>query len=85
MDIMKFKVTTKLREGIKDIEGDAIEQKLKQDDWHVEGVKVGQVFYLEAPYAEIIKLCKQVLVNTMLYDYEIRSMDTGFKIVDVDE
>ena len=85
MDIMKFKVTTKLRDGIKDIEGDAIEQKLKQDDWHVEGVKVGQVFYLEAPYAEIIKLCKQVLVNTMLYDYEIRSIDTGFKIVDVDE
>ena len=82
---MKFKVTTKLRDGIKDIEGDAIEQKLKQDDWHVEGVKVGQVFYLEAPYAEIIKLCKQVLVNTMLYDYEIRSIDTGFKIVDVDE
>ena len=82
---MKFKVTTKLQKGIKDIEGDAIEQKLKQDDWHVEDVKVGQVFYLEAPYAEIIKLCKQVLVNTMLYDYEIRSMDTGFKIVDVDE
>ena len=27
---MKFKVTTKLREGIKDIEGDAIEQKLNQ-------------------------------------------------------
>ena len=83
--MMKFKVTTKLRESIKDIEGDAIEQKLKQDDWHVKDIKVGQVFYLEAPYAEIIKLCKQVLVNTMLYDYEIRSIDTGFKIVDVDE
>ena len=85
MDMMKFKVTTKLREGIKDIEGDAIKQQLNQADWHVKDVKVGQVFYLEAPYAEVSKLCKQVLVNTMLYDYEIRSMDTGFKIVDVDE
>ena len=73
MDIMKFKVTTKLREGIKDIEGDAIKQQLNQADWHVKDVKVGQVFYLEAPIAEISKLCKQVIVNTLLYDYEIRN------------
>mgnify|MGYP000622073015 FL=1 len=79
---MKFKVTTKLREGIKDIEGDAIKQQLNKDDWHVKDVKVGQVFYLEAPYKEIKELCKQVLVNTLLYDYEIRSLDTGFKIED---
>ena len=79
---MKFKVTTKLREGIKDIEGDAIKQQLNQADWHVKDVKVGQVFYLEAPYKEIKELCKQVLVNTLLYDYEIRSLDTGFKIED---
>ena len=78
--MMKFKVTTKLRESIKDIQGDVIEQKLNQDDWHVKDVKVGQVFYLEAPYEEINELCKQVLVNTLLYDYEIRSLDTGFKI-----
>ena len=73
MDIMKFKVTTKLRENIKDIEGDAIKQQLNQADWHVKDVKVGQVFYLEAPIAEISKLCKQVIVNTLLYDYEIRN------------
>ena len=73
MDMMKFKVTTKLRESIKDIEGDAIKQQLNQADWHVKDVKVGQVFYLEAPIAEISKLCKQVIVNTLLYDYEIRN------------
>ena len=73
MDMMKFKVTTKLRENIKDIEGDAIKQQLNQADWHVKDVKVGQVFYLEAPYAEVSKLCKQVIVNTLLYDYEIRN------------
>ena len=75
MDIMKFKVTTKLRESIKDIQGDVIEQKLNQDDWHVKDVKVGQVFYLEAPYEEINELCKQVLVNTLLYDYEIEDVN----------
>ena len=36
---MKFKVTTKLREGIKDIEGDAIKQQLNQADWHVKDVR----------------------------------------------
>ena len=76
---MEFKVTTKLREGIKDIEGNAIEQTLNQDDWHVKDIKVGQVFYLEAPVAEISKLCKQVLVNTLLYDYEILS-EHGIRI-----
>ena len=71
IDIKKFKITTKLRDGIKDIQGDAIEQKLNQDDWFVKNVQVGQVFYLEAPYTAINELCKQVLVNTLLYDYEI--------------
>ena len=36
----KYKITTKLRDGIKDIEGDTIEQKLKQDGWSVEDIKV---------------------------------------------
>ena len=74
MDIKKFKVTTKLRKGIKDIQGDAIEKTLNQDDWPVKDVQVGQVFYLEAPYTAINELCEQVLVNTLLYDYEIEDV-----------
>ena len=74
VDIKKFKVTTKLRNGIKDIQGDAIGQKLNQDDWFVKNVQVGQVFYLEAPYTAINELCEQVLVNTLLYDYEIEDV-----------
>ena len=74
MDIKKFKVTTKLRKGIKDIQGDAIEKTLNRDDWSVKDVQVGQVFYLEAPYAAINELCEQVLVNTLLYDYEIEDV-----------
>ena len=74
MDIKKFKVTTKLRKGIKDIQGDAIEKILNQDDWPIKDVQVGQVFYLEAPYTAINELCEQVLVNTLLYDYEIEDV-----------
>ena len=74
MDIKKFKVTTKLRKGIKDIQGDAIEKTLNRDDWSVKDVQVGQVFYLEAPYTAINELCEQVLVNTLLYDYEIEDV-----------
>ena len=74
IDIKKFKVTTKLRKGIKDIQGDAIEKTLNQDDWPVKDVQVGQVFYLEAPYTAINELCEQVLVNTLLYDYEIEDV-----------
>ena len=75
VDIKKFKITTKLRDGIKDIQGDAIEQKLNQDDWFVKNVQVGQVFYLEAPYTSINELCEQVLVNTLLYDYKIEDVN----------
>ena len=75
MDIKKFKVTTKLRNGIKDIQGNAIEKTLNQDDWFVKNVQVGQVFYLEAPYTSINELCEQVLVNTLLYDYKIEDVN----------
>ena len=74
----KFKITTKLRDGIKDIEGDTIEQKLKYDGWFVENIKVGQVFYLHETNPHITnsrhyveELCKNILVNTLLYDFEI--------------
>ena len=75
VDIKKFKITTKLRNGIKDIQGDAIEQKLNQDNWLVKNVQVGQVFYLEAPYLAINELCEQVLVNTLLYNYEVENVN----------
>ena len=66
IDIKKFKITTKLRDGIKDIQGDAIEQKLNQDDWFVKNVQVGQEFYLEPPYLSINEICEQELDNLSL-------------------
>ena len=69
--MMKFKITTKLREGIKDIQGDTISLNLNANGWQVEDMKVGQEFYFNAPHHKIKELCETVLVNTLLYDYEI--------------
>ena len=72
----KYKVTTKLRDGIKDIEGETIEQKLNQDEWSVKNIKVGQVFYLEANHSTAVRvLCEKILVNTLLYDFEIEDVN----------
>ena len=72
----KYKITTKLRDGIKDIEGETIEQKLNQDEWSVKNIKVGQVFYLEAKHSTAVQvLCEKILVNTLLYDFEIEDVD----------
>ena len=68
---MKFKITTKLREGIKDIQGDTMSLNLNANGWQVEDMKVGQVFYFNAPHHKIKELCETILVNTLLYDYEI--------------
>jgi phosphoribosylformylglycinamidine (FGAM) synthase PurS component len=38
-------------------------------------MKVGQVFYFEAPHHKIEELCETVLVNTLLYDYEIEDVN----------
>ena len=67
----KFKITTKLRKGIKDIQGDTISLNVNANGWQVENMKVGQVFYFNAPHHKIKELCETVLVNTLLYDYEI--------------
>ena len=82
MVMKKFKITTKLRNGIKDIEGETIEQKLKHDGWSVKDVKVGQVFYLQSTNPHITdnrhyieELCEKILVNTLLYDFEIEDVN----------
>ena len=42
----KYKITTKLRKGIKDIQGDTISLNVNANGWQVENMKVGQVFYI---------------------------------------
>ena len=70
---MKYlQIITYLKNGIKDIEGDAILQKLHTTRYEVRGVKVGQAFFLEVEDdVDIDKVCKDVLVNDLLYDYVV--------------
>ena len=70
---MKYiQIITYLKKGIKDIEGDAILQKLHMTGYEVRGVKVGQAFFLEVEDdVDIDKVCKDVLVNDLLYDYVV--------------
>jgi phosphoribosylformylglycinamidine (FGAM) synthase PurS component len=67
-----IQIITYLKKGIKDIEGDAILQKLHTTGYEVHGVKVGQAFFLEVKDdVDIDKVCKDVLVNDLLYDYVV--------------
>jgi phosphoribosylformylglycinamidine (FGAM) synthase PurS component len=70
---MKYlQIITYLKNGIKDIEGDAILQKLHTTGYEVRGVQVGQAFFLEVEDdVDIDKVCKDVLVNDLLYDYVV--------------
>ena len=70
---MKYlQIITYLKKGIKDIEGEAILQKLHTTGYRVLGVQVGQAFFLEVKDdVDIDKVCKDVLVNDLLYDYVV--------------
>jgi phosphoribosylformylglycinamidine (FGAM) synthase PurS component len=74
---MKYQIQTKLRPGIKDIEADAITKKLKQNGWSIDKLQVGQIFYVEYESPDkkdvsyLHELAKNILVNELLYDYEI--------------
>lgn len=74
----QFRITTKVREGIRDIEGEAVTKRLQELEWQVAEVRMGQVFYVEAESSEVVdKVCSDHLVNTILYDYEVEDLD-GF-------
>jgi phosphoribosylformylglycinamidine (FGAM) synthase PurS component len=82
--MIQFKVTTKLRDGIRDVEGEAIAATFRQLGEHKVGqvvignIQVGQIFYVEATnYDDLDKLCSNHLVNTILYDYKITLSTKG--------
>lgn len=75
---MKVEVTTRYREGVKDIAGSTVQRVLSQELGFpaVKEVWIGDLFELEYPdefgldYAH--EMCKKKLVNTVLFDYNIR-------------
>ena len=75
---MFIEIKTKLREGIKDIEGEVIQKKLGLQSG-IKEIKVGQIFYVdidddvanELGTDGIENFVKEIFVNDLLYDCEI--------------
>ena len=75
---MFIEIKTKLREGIKDIEGEVIQKKLGLKSG-IKEIKVGQIFYVdidddvanELGTEGIENFVKEIFVNDLLYDCEI--------------
>ena len=70
----KVKISTRLRNGIKDVEGDAILKKLKDVGVDMSSCQVGQVFYIDMEQWNEQQVC-DILVNDLLYDYTVELID----------
>ena len=67
----KVTIQTKLRDGIKDVEGETILKSVGKD-LKITHISVGQSFYLEVEDdADVNEIAKTIFVNDLLYDYYI--------------
>ena len=67
----RVEIKTKLRPGIKDVQGEAILNSAGKDS-KITHITVGQIFYLDvADDADMDEIAKSIFVNDLLYDYEI--------------
>jgi phosphoribosylformylglycinamidine (FGAM) synthase PurS component len=67
----KVTIQTKLRDGIKDVEGETILKSVGKD-LKITHISVGQSFYLEVDDdADVDEIAKTIFVNDLLYDYTI--------------
>lgn len=74
--IMRVQISTILRKGIKDVEGDTILRKLQENGFDISTCNVGQTFYVELDptNVDIEQMC-DILVNDLLYDYKVEKID----------
>jgi len=71
----KVTIQTKLRNGIKDVEGETILNSVGKD-LKITHISVGQIFYLEIENdVNVDELAKNLFVNELLYDYEVKYVD----------
>ena len=69
----KVTIQTKLRDGIKDVEGETILKSVGKD-LKITHISVGQIFYLEIDDgADVDEIAKKLFVNELLYDYSINA------------
>ncbi len=76
---MKFSVTVTLKKDVLDPQGKVVEQTLKNMGMStLKGVRQGKYFIIEInekddvkAKAEVNSMCKKLLVNTIIEDFEI--------------
>lgn len=76
---MKVIVNVRLKEGVLDPQGKAVKHALASLGFSgVEDVRVAKQIVLELDgedrdkiYAEVVKMCDEILANTVIEDYEI--------------
>ena len=66
-----WRIITKIRDGIKDVEGATAERQFRSAGFEVTDLNVGQVFFITGEKEEVEKLAAEYLVNIQLYDYSI--------------
>ena len=69
-----WRVITKIRDGIKDVEGATAERRFRSAGFEVTNLNVGQVFFVTGKKEEVEKLAAEYLVNIQLYDYKIEEI-----------
>ncbi len=71
----KVTIQTKLRSGIKDVEGETILNSVGKD-LKITHISVGDIYYLEIENdANVDEIAKKLFVNELLYDYEVKYVD----------
>lgn len=82
---MKVRAFVNLRSSILDPQGEAIHHALKTLGFDtVENVRQGKVFDLilsetdeKKAYADVVKMCDELLANTVIEDYEVEIVKSG--------
>ena len=71
--MIRFRVRVYLKEGIADPQGAKVQEALNNLGHDAENVRIGKVieFDSNASIPEVEKMCKEVLVNPVMEDFEI--------------
>jgi phosphoribosylformylglycinamidine synthase PurS subunit len=79
---MKYQVLVRLKEGVLDVQGKAVENGLRDQKFDtIKNVRVGRVIELEvdgatkdASRAQVEEVCKILLANPVIEQYEIKEV-----------
>jgi len=79
---MRFQVLVRLKEGVLDVQGKAVESGLQDKKFaNIKNVRVGRVIELEvdgqasdAARSQVEEICKMLLANPVIERYEIKEV-----------